>query len=185
MRSSKPLSSESRRTIASARRSLSRRSGRKRTRPDPQIGHRALSPTRAITRLMPPMRFVNSVADSCSVSPNQAVESQHGRIGAESPCTPTERIGNHQPSGVCSGAASVSAHRQRIARPGPGNGCLSSSSAGQAELGPNLAYLILIKRAERLHNPARLQQLLNPGDTVVVRLDGFGLAVPPDSMVSG
>src|SRR5437879_8614380 len=44
----------------------------------------------------------------------------------------------------------------------------------QTQFQRDLADLILVKRTERLDDAARLEQLLDAGDSVVVRLDGLG-----------
>ena len=66
-------------------------------------------------------------------------------------------------------SSSLTAPRMRTARPGPGNGCRSTSRRGQAELAAERAHLVLEQRAQRL-DELELHALGQPAD-VVVRLD--------------
>ena len=50
----------------------------------------------------------------------------------ESPCTPTDRTGISHPSGTRVTGSSVAEQRQRMASPGPGNGCRFNISGGRS-----------------------------------------------------
>ena len=80
--SSKPLSAERRRTVASARRSRSSRSGESELGADFELApvDISLRPS-STTRLMPAIRLVSSVALSCSVARLNANRQDRG-IGA-------------------------------------------------------------------------------------------------------
>src|SRR5262249_60926353 len=64
----------------------------------------------------------------------------------------------------------------RNGEPGPGKGMTVEKSRGHPDLTADLAYLILIERLQRFDDALHLDQLLNAGNSVVMRLDDGGFS---------